>query len=82
MLKPMPNKLLQIHKDIDKDKSYAKIDLNNFFVAASLAIIKCEIETPNNILKPILPYKYPTINRTIYPIGKWTDIYVASLLNN
>jgi hypothetical protein len=58
MLKPMPNQLRQIYKNMNN------INLNDFF-----GFIKCEITTPNNILKPILPYKDVNSNRTIYPIG-------------
>jgi len=58
MLKQMPNQLRQIHKNMDN------INLNDFF-----GFIKCEIITPDNILKPILPYKDCNSNRTIYPIG-------------
>jgi DNA polymerase type B, organellar and viral len=58
MLKPMPNQLRQIHKNMNN------INLNDFF-----GFIKCEIITPDNILKPILPYKDVNSNRTIYPIG-------------
>lgn len=61
MLKPMPNKLLQIHKNM------VNINLDDFF-----SFIKCEITTSednNNLLKPILPYKYLTTYITFYPIG-------------
>jgi len=69
MLKPMP------HKRIKHYKNMSNINLNDFF-----GYIKCEIETPNNILKPLLPYKDPNTDKTIYPIGKWTAIYFSEEL--
>lgn len=63
----MPNKLLKIHKNMN--------NIDNFF-----GFIKCDVITPNNILKPILPYKDFKNGRTIYPIGKWTATYFSEEL--
>lgn len=54
------------------------INLDDFF-----SFIKCEITTSednNNLLKPILPYKYLTTYITFYPIGNWTGIYFSEEL--
>ena len=71
MLKPMPHEIIIInhHKNMDN------INLNDFF-----GNIKCEIETPNDILKPLLPYKDPNTSKTIYPVGKWSAIYFSEEL--
>lgn len=69
MLKPMPNKLQKIYKNMNN------IELENFF-----GFIKCEITTPNNILKPVLPYKDLLNGRTIYSIGKWIGTYFSEEL--
>lgn len=69
MLKPMPNNLIKVHNNMNN------IELDNFFGFA-----KCEIITPSNILKPILPYKDYKNGRTIYPIGKWIGTYFSEEL--
>jgi hypothetical protein len=51
------------------------INLNDFF-----DYIKCEIITPKNILKPLLPYKDLSTGKTIYPIGKWIGTYFSEEL--
>uniref|UniRef100_UPI0030FF2E68 DNA polymerase n=1 Tax=Singerocybe alboinfundibuliformis TaxID=1346812 RepID=UPI0030FF2E68 len=67
MSKPMPYKLINKYKDM------SNIELNNFF-----GFCLVEVETPNNILKPMLPVKYN--NQTIYPTGSWTGVYFSEEL--
>jgi hypothetical protein len=56
MLNPMPYKIKKFHKDL------SKTNLNNFF-----GFCLVEVQTPKNIIKPLLPYRYN--GKTIFPIG-------------
>jgi hypothetical protein len=52
----MPHELINTHPG-------KNIKLDNFF-----GFIKCEIECPDSINRPVLPIKYN--NQTIFPHGK------------
>jgi hypothetical protein len=56
MKKPMPDKIIKFHHDL------STVNLNDFF-----GYLLVEVETPKNILKPLLPYRYE--GRTIQPTG-------------
>nr|YP_010160567.1 DNA polymerase [Gymnopilus junonius]QRH17753.1 DNA polymerase [Gymnopilus junonius] len=64
MLKPMPLELIKKHDKISLN------ELNDFF-----GFILCNIETPNNIKIPILPYR--ALGKTFYPLGKWKGVYFS-----
>jgi len=59
MCKPMPYKLIKFHKDL------SNFELNNFF-----GFLEVEIQTPKNLIYPLLPYKNEGL--TIHPLGKFT----------
>jgi hypothetical protein len=67
MLNPMPYKIKKFHKDL------SKTNLNNFF-----GFCLVEVQTPKNIIKPLLPYRYN--GKTIFPIGTWKGIYFSEEL--
>lgn len=67
MLKPMPHKLIKFHKTMNN------INLNDFF-----GFCLAEVETPKNILKPLLPYKHK--GKTIFPTGTWIGVYFSEEL--
>jgi hypothetical protein len=69
MLKPIPFELIKHHNNMDN------IKLENFF-----GFIKCEVECPDDILKPLLPYKDPNTNKTLYPTGNWVGNYFSEEL--
>ena len=56
MKQPIPYKLIRYYKDL------SNYNLNQFF-----GFLEVEVETPKNILKPLLPYRYE--GETIFPIG-------------
>jgi hypothetical protein len=67
MLKDIPHKLIKFYKNMDN------IKLDDFF-----GFCLCEVTTPKNILKPLLPYKHN--NKTIYPTGSWIGVYFSEEL--
>lgn len=69
MFKPIPFEMIKHHKNMQN------IKLENFF-----GFIKCEVITPPNILKPLLPYKDPISGKTLYPIGNWVGNYFSEEL--
>lgn len=69
MLKPIPFEMIKHHKNMDN------INLENFF-----GFIKCEVQCPVNILKPLLPYKEPNTGKTLYPVGNWIGNYFSEEL--
>lgn len=66
MLNPIPFEMIKYHKNMQN------IKLENFF-----GFIRCEVITPANILKPLLPYKDPITNKTLYPVGNWIGNYLS-----
>jgi len=67
MTRPMPFKLIRLIKDM------SNISLADFF-----GFCLVEVETPKNILKPLLPYKHE--GKTIYPTGNWIGVYFSEEL--
>ena len=67
MKQPIPYKLIRYYKDL------SNYNLNQFF-----GFLEVEVETPKNILKPLLPYRYE--GETIFPIGNWKGIYFSEEL--
>jgi hypothetical protein len=67
MLNKMPNKISYFIKDM------RDINLDDFF-----GFCLAKITTPDNILRPVLPYKLD--NRTIFPVGTWTGTYFSEEL--
>lgn len=65
MCKPLPGKLIKIHKNISC--------LDNFF-----GFINCEISIDKDILKPMVPYKYG--GKTIFPTGNVSGVYFSEEL--
>lgn len=64
MNRSMPYEITNHYNDM------SNIKLENFF-----GFCLAEIETPKDILRPLLPYKYQ--GKTIFPKGKWIgDIYI------
>jgi hypothetical protein len=63
----MPFEMIKHHLNM------GDIKLCDFF-----GFVKAEIETPLNILKPLLPYKYN--NKTIFPTGKFIGVYFSEEL--
>ena len=57
MKQPIPYKLIGYYEDL------SNYNLNEFF-----GFLEVEVETPKNILKPLLPYRYE--GETIFPMGK------------
>jgi len=67
MLKDMPHEMIKFHKNM------FNIKLEDFF-----GFCLCEVTTPKNILKPVLPYKHN--GKTIYPTGTWIGVYFSEEL--
>jgi DNA polymerase type B, organellar and viral len=67
MLKPMPHEMIKFHNNM------SNIKLSEFF-----GFCLCEVTTPRNILKPLLPYKHN--GKTIYPTGTWIGVYFSEEL--
>ncbi len=61
------------YENIKNYNDMSKIDLDNFF-----GFCLAEIETPNDILIPLLPYKYQ--GKTIFPKGKFIGVYLSEEL--
>jgi hypothetical protein len=70
MKKPMPNEIVKYHKTMD---NISMDSVFGFFLA--------EIESPQDILHPILPYKDKS-GQTIHPVGKWKGVYFSEELKN
>jgi len=70
MLKPMPLNLIKTHKNMT---NFSKEMFTNFF-----GFVRCRVTTPDNILKPILPFKHQ--GKTIFPTGTWTATYFSEEL--
>jgi len=68
MLKPMPYKPIKFHKDLTNTK------LENFF-----GFCLAKIETPTNLINPILPYRKYT-GELIFPLGNWIGVYFSEEL--
>jgi hypothetical protein len=69
MMNDMPHEVIKHHRNMCDIKLE---DLFGFF--------KVEVETPNDILKPMLPFKDPDDNKIIFPTGKWIGIYFTEEL--
>ena len=67
MLKPMPLELKKVHVNMN---GWSIVDFESFF-----GFVECNVETPDNIKIPILPFKYK--GKTIFPIGKWRATYFS-----
>ena len=67
MKRSMPYELINDYIDM------SNIKLDDFF-----GFCLAEIETPKDILRPLLPYKYQ--GKTIFPRGKWIGIYFSEEL--
>ena len=66
MLKPMPFNLIASYNG----ENCKNINLNTFF-----GFLHLDIECPDSISKPILPFKYK--GKTIFPCGIWTSTYFS-----
>ena len=66
MLKPMPFNLIASYNG----ENCKNINLNTFF-----GFLHLDIECPDSISKPILPFKYK--GKTIFPRGIWTSTYFS-----
>jgi hypothetical protein len=64
MCKPLPGKLVKIHKTNEE------IKLDNFF-----GFINCEITIDSNVLKPMVPFKHK--GKTIFPTGTLSGVYFS-----
>lgn len=67
MLKPMPLELKKVHVNMN---GWSIVDFESFF-----GFVECNVETPDNIKIPILPFKHR--GKTIFPIGKWRATYFS-----
>jgi hypothetical protein len=67
MLQPMPYELIKHHQNM------STINLDNF-----VGFCLCEVTTPKNINKPLLPYKFK--GKTIFPRGTFMGVYFSEEL--
>src|ERR1700733_2544343 len=67
MCKPLPGKLIKIHKTSEE------IKLDSFF-----GFIKCNISIDKDILKPMVPFKHK--GKTIFPTGNISGVYFSEEL--
>jgi hypothetical protein len=63
----IPQKIIKKYENMDN------VELDSFF-----GFCLAEIQTPENILKPLLPMKWK--GKTIYPKGKWKSVYFSEEL--
>lgn len=67
MSKPMPYEIIKYYHNMNH------IKLENFF-----GFCLAEINCPDSIMKPMLPYRYEY--NTIYPTGSWIGVYFSEEL--
>ena len=70
MCKPMP---LNLIRSYGKAELCTDININTFF-----GFLEVEIECPDSISRPVLPYRYN--GRTIFPTGIFTGVYFSEEL--
>lgn len=69
MLKDMPFELINSYEDM------SEIKLENFF-----GFVLAKIKVSKDIVIPLLPYKDPKSDKTIFPTGEWTGVYFSEEL--
>jgi hypothetical protein len=67
MCRPIPHKI-----------SYYISDMSNMELKDFFGFCKVKVTTPNNLLRPVLPYRLD--NRTLYPRGSWIATYFSEEL--